>query len=96
MTIRFVSVVGADTGLLDSAITHYRNLGVESFHIARHGAPGTWSPGTASPDLDEYPDTVHESRRMLQRLQANAGRIDVTAEELSLRRCGSDYADYVA
>lgn len=36
MTIRFVSVVGADTGLLDAAITHYRGLGVESFHIARH------------------------------------------------------------
>ncbi|MFJ8694682.1 glycosyltransferase family protein [Streptomyces roseolilacinus] len=36
MTIRFVSVVGGDTGLLDAAITHYRTLGVESFHIARH------------------------------------------------------------
>ncbi|WP_225824069.1 glycosyltransferase family 2 protein [Streptomyces naphthomycinicus] len=36
MTIRFVSVVGADTGLLDAAITHYRSLGVESFHIIRH------------------------------------------------------------
>ncbi|MET8289499.1 hypothetical protein ABZV80_30310 [Streptomyces sp. NPDC005132] len=36
MTIRFVSVVGADTGLLDAAITHYRTLGVQAFHIARH------------------------------------------------------------
>lgn len=36
MTIRFVSVVGADTGLLDAAIAHYRALGVESFHLARH------------------------------------------------------------
>lgn len=36
MTIRFVSVVGPDTGLLDAAIAHYRSLGVESFHITRH------------------------------------------------------------
>ncbi|MFE0774880.1 glycosyltransferase family 2 protein [Streptomyces sp. NPDC058861] len=41
-----------------------------------------------------YPDTVDESRRMLRHLEANGGRIDVTAPELSLRRCGSDYADY--
>ncbi|HEX5116527.1 MAG TPA: glycosyltransferase family 2 protein [Pseudonocardiaceae bacterium] len=36
MTIRFVSVVGADTGLLDAAVRHYRDLGVEAFHVARH------------------------------------------------------------
>jgi hypothetical protein len=36
VTIRFVSVVGSDTGLLDAALTHYRGLGVESFHITRH------------------------------------------------------------
>lgn len=36
MTIRFVSVVGGDTGLLDHAIRHYRGLGVGSFHLARH------------------------------------------------------------
>jgi hypothetical protein len=36
MTIRFVSAIGGDTGLLDAAITHYRGLGVESFHLARH------------------------------------------------------------
>jgi len=36
VTIRFVSVVGSDTGLLDAAIAHYRGLGVESFHIIRH------------------------------------------------------------
>jgi hypothetical protein len=36
VTIRFVSVVGSDTGLLDAAIAHYRGLGVESFHITRH------------------------------------------------------------
>lgn len=36
MTIRFVSVVGSDTGLLDAAIAHYRGLGVDSFHIIRH------------------------------------------------------------
>jgi len=36
MTIRFVSAVGGDTGLLDAAIMHYRDLGVESFHLARH------------------------------------------------------------
>jgi hypothetical protein len=36
VTIRFVSVVGGDTGLLEAAITHYRGLGVESFHVARH------------------------------------------------------------
>jgi hypothetical protein len=41
-----------------------------------------------------YPDTVDESRRMLRHLEANGGHIDVTAEELALRRCGSDYADY--
>jgi hypothetical protein len=36
VTIRFVSVVGSDTGLLDAALAHYRSLGVESFHITRH------------------------------------------------------------
>jgi hypothetical protein len=36
VTIRFVSVVGSDTGLLDAAIAHYRGLGVDSFHIIRH------------------------------------------------------------
>jgi hypothetical protein len=36
VTIRFVSVVGSDTGLLDAAIAHYRGLGVESFHLAAH------------------------------------------------------------
>jgi hypothetical protein len=36
VTIRFVSVVGSDTGLLDAAIAHYRGLGVESFPITRH------------------------------------------------------------
>lgn len=36
MTVRFVSVVGADTGLLDAALAHYRDLGVESFHMTRH------------------------------------------------------------
>ncbi|MFD3587356.1 hypothetical protein [Streptomyces sp. NPDC058683] len=41
-----------------------------------------------------YPDTVDESRRMLQHFAVNGGRIDVTAEELALRHCGSDYADY--
>lgn len=265
MTIRFVSVVGADTGLLDSAITHYRSLGVESFHIARHiesfddpdfqrsqdvvarhgisfaavhqgpwdedlNGYLIWAQMRRHPadwwviaDLDEfhvyerpltdviaaceaggydhvkgalldrvaadgslaalepnvsiwaqyplagfvtlrlpgggsskvtlargdvrlhlgqhgavagrpmpaaeafpqvhhfkwddsvlarlvqrerayasgdwhltYPDTVDESRRMLQHLKANGGRIDVTAEELSLHRCGSDYSDYEA
>jgi hypothetical protein len=41
-----------------------------------------------------YPDTTDESRRMLKHLKANGGRIDVTAEELALHRCGSDYTDY--
>ena len=41
-----------------------------------------------------YPDTVDESRRMLRHLEANGGRIDITAEEFALRRCGSDYTDY--
>lgn len=41
-----------------------------------------------------YPDTVDESRRLLKYLEANEGRIDVTAEDLAMRRCGSDYADY--
>ena len=36
MTLRFASVVGSDTSLLNAAIAHYRDLGVESFHIARH------------------------------------------------------------
>ncbi len=36
MTIRFVSVVGSDTGLLDAVIAHYRGLGVESFHLTGH------------------------------------------------------------
>jgi hypothetical protein len=31
---------------------------------------------------------------MLKHLEANDGRIDVTAEELALHRCGSDYTDY--
>ncbi|MFD3678269.1 hypothetical protein [Streptomyces sp. NPDC058613] len=206
MTIRFVSGVGADTGLLDSAITHYQGLGVDAFHIARHiesfddpdfrrsqdvvarhdisfaavhqgpwdedlNGYLIWAQMRRHPtdwwviaDLDEfhvydrpltdviaaceaggydhvkgalldrvaadgslaalepnasiwaqyplagfvtlrlpggdwhltYPDTVDESRRMLQHLEANGGRIDVTAEELSLHRCGSDYSDYEA
>jgi hypothetical protein len=41
-----------------------------------------------------YPSTVDESRRMLEHLEANGGRIDVTAEEFALHRCGSDYTDY--
>ncbi|MGD0558517.1 MAG: glycosyltransferase family 2 protein [Streptosporangiaceae bacterium] len=41
-----------------------------------------------------YPATTDESRRILKHLEANGGRIDVTAEELALRRCGSDYTDY--
>ncbi len=36
MAIRFASVIGADIDLLDAAIRHYRDLGVEYFHIARH------------------------------------------------------------
>jgi len=36
VTIRFVSVVGSDTGLLDAAIAHYLGLGVESFHLTGH------------------------------------------------------------
>jgi hypothetical protein len=36
VTIRFVSVVGSDTGLLDAALAHYRGLGVESFHLTGH------------------------------------------------------------
>lgn len=36
MAIRFSSVIGADVSLLDPAIKHYRQLGVEHFHIARH------------------------------------------------------------
>ena len=36
MRIRFVSAVGGDSGLLDAAVTHYRGLGAESFHLARH------------------------------------------------------------
>lgn len=31
---------------------------------------------------------------MLKYLEANGGRIDVTAEKLALHRCGSDYTDY--
>jgi hypothetical protein len=31
---------------------------------------------------------------MLRYLEANGGRIDVTAEKLALHRCGSDYTDY--
>jgi len=41
-----------------------------------------------------YPATIVGSRRMLKYLEANGGRIDVTAAKLALRRCGSDYADY--
>lgn len=41
-----------------------------------------------------YPSTIDESRRILKHLEANGGRIDVTAEELALRRCGSEYKDY--
>jgi hypothetical protein len=41
-----------------------------------------------------YPDTVDESRRMLKHLEANGGRIDVTAEDLAMQRCGSGYSDY--
>ena len=41
-----------------------------------------------------YPTTMRESRRMLKHLEANSGRIDVTAENLALHRCGSDYCDY--
>ena len=41
-----------------------------------------------------YPDTVDESRRMLKHLDANSGRINITAEEFAMRRCGSDYTDY--
>jgi Glycosyl transferase family 2 len=41
-----------------------------------------------------YPPTIIESRRMLRYLEANGGRIDVTADKLALRRCGSDYTDY--
>ncbi|MFE3295952.1 sugar efflux transporter [Streptomyces sp. NPDC059201] len=36
VTIRFVSVVGGDTALLDAAAIHYRDLGVDPFHIVRH------------------------------------------------------------
>jgi hypothetical protein len=36
VAIRFVSVVGGEIALLDAAVEHYRELGVESFHIARH------------------------------------------------------------
>lgn len=46
MTIRFASVVGGDTSLLDYAIAHYRALGVESFHIARQVEDET-DPGLA-------------------------------------------------
>jgi hypothetical protein len=41
-----------------------------------------------------YPMITRESRRLLKHLEANGGRIDVTAEELALHRCGSDYTDY--
>jgi hypothetical protein len=41
-----------------------------------------------------YPPTIVGSRRMLKYLEANGGRIDVTAEKLALHRCGSDYTDY--
>lgn len=41
-----------------------------------------------------YPDTTDESRRILEHLKSNGGRIDVTAEEFMLRRCGDSYADY--
>ena len=40
------------------------------------------------------PATVDESRRLLEHLKANGGRIDVTAEDLVLHHCGSDYRDY--
>jgi hypothetical protein len=37
VVIRFVSVVGSeDTVLLETAVKHYRAMGVESFHLVRH------------------------------------------------------------
>lgn len=36
VTLCFVSVVGGDTSLLPYSLSHYRELGVESFHVIRH------------------------------------------------------------
>ncbi|WP_157856340.1 glycosyltransferase family 2 protein [Actinacidiphila yeochonensis] len=36
MTLRFVSVVGGDVSLLPYSLAHYRDLGVEKFHVVRH------------------------------------------------------------
>ncbi|WP_432102035.1 glycosyltransferase family 2 protein [Streptomyces sp. bgisy091] len=47
MVVRFISVVGGDTSLLGSAITHYRRLGVQEFHIVRH-AESADDPGVAA------------------------------------------------
>ncbi|MFE1457712.1 glycosyltransferase family 2 protein [Streptomyces sp. NPDC058735] len=58
VTLRFVSVVGGDISLLPYSLNHYRELGVESFHVIRHVE--SRADPTLGPSVEMMREAGHE------------------------------------
>ncbi|MCY0951350.1 nucleoside hydrolase [Streptomyces sp. H27-S2] len=86
-------------GPLTNIARALRGLGASG--VARHRlwiAGGSIRSGnvTECAEFNAFADPEALQECLSAGWEANGGRIDVTAEELSLHRCGSDYSDYEA